>query len=348
MLPVTTNNLKRIAIRIALGILTVSIVGIAVLVLMWRDRLQLTDVELRPAPVAAQRSDSVTATWLGVSTLLFDDGDTQILIDGFISRPTLSEILLQRPVDSAAAMIDYTLNEYRMSRLAAIIPVHSHFDHAMDIGAIANRSSASILGSESTANIARGAGVPEDQVIIVSDGAEYSFGDFSVKLIESVHGPVGWRGQIPLAGSIDEPLVLPAPVVAWRAGRSYSIVIAHPLGTTVVQGSTGFIEGALDQVQADVVMLGVALLEGLGRDYAQAYWQELVTATGAQLVFTIHFDDYTRPHGEIELMPKALDNFAITAQWLEEFKAESDPDAQLFMPVFGQPIDLYPAESPEA
>jgi L-ascorbate metabolism protein UlaG (beta-lactamase superfamily) len=348
MFLVTTNDLKRVAIRVAIGILTILAVGIAALVLMWRDRLQLADIELRPAPVEAQRSDTVTATWFGVSTLLFDDGQTQILIDGFISRPTLSDILLQRPVDSDAAMINYALNEYRLGRLAAIIPVHSHFDHAMDIGAIANRTSASILGSESTAHIARGAGVPEDQIVVVSSGAEYSFGDFSVKLIESVHGPVGWRGQIPLAGSIDEPLVPPAPVVAWRAGRSYSIVISHPLGTTIVQGSVGFIEGALDDVQADVVMLGVGLLERLGRDYAQGYWQALVTATGAQLVFPIHFDDYTRPYGEIELIPKVLDNFAITVQWLEEFRAAWDLDTQLFMPVFGQPILLYPAESPEA
>ncbi len=348
MLPVTKNDLKRIAVRIALGILTVSIVGIAALVLLWRDRLPLADIELRPAPVAAHSSDSVTATWLGVSTLLFDDGDTQLLIDGFISRPTLSEILLQQPVDSDAAMINYVLNEYRLGRLAAIIPVHSHFDHAMDIGAIANRSSASILGSESTANIARGAGVPEDQIVIVGDGDEYSFGEFSVKLIESLHGPVGWRGQVPLAGSIDEPLVLPAPVVAWRAGRSYSIVIGHPLGTTIVQGSAGFIEGTLDEIQADVVMLGVGLLERLGRDHAQAYWRALVTATDAKFVIPIHFDDYTKPYGEIEFMPKVLDNFAITAQWLEEFRIEWDPDTQLFMPVFGQPILLYPVESPEA
>ena len=348
MLLVTTNVLKRIAIGVAVSILMVLIVGIAALMLMWRDRLQLADIELRPAPVEAQRSDSVTVTWFGVSTLLFDDGNTQILIDGFISRPTLSDILLQRPVDSDAAMINYALNEYRLGRLAAIIPVHSHFDHAMDIGAIANRSSASILGSESTAQIARGAGVPEDQIVVVSSGAEYSFGDFSVKLIESVHGPIGWRGQIPVAGSIDEPLVPPAPVVAWRAGRSYSIVISHPLGTTIVQGSAGFIEGALDEVHADVVMLGVALLESLGRDYAQSYWQALVTATGAKFVFPIHFDDYTRPYGEIQLMPKVLDNFAITVQWFEEFTAAWDLDTQLFMPVFGQPIVLYPAASPEA
>ncbi len=237
MLLVTTNDLKRIAIRVAIGVLTILAVGIAALVLMWRDRLQLADIELRPAPVEAQRSDTVTATWFGVSTLLFDDGQTQILIDGFISRPTLSDILLQRPVDSDAAMINYALNEYRLGRLAAIIPVHSHFDHAMDIGAIANRTSASILGSESTAHIARGAGVPEDQIVVVSSGADYSFGDFSVKLIESVHGPVGWRGQIPLAGTIDEPLVPPAPVTAWRAGRRRPRA-RPPSGSATMPGSS--------------------------------------------------------------------------------------------------------------
>ena len=30
----------------------------------------------------------VTVTWYGVTTLLFDDGDTKLLIDGFFSRPT--------------------------------------------------------------------------------------------------------------------------------------------------------------------------------------------------------------------------------------------------------------------
>ena len=31
----------------------------------------------------------VTVTWYGVTTLLFDDGDTKLLIDGFFSRADL-------------------------------------------------------------------------------------------------------------------------------------------------------------------------------------------------------------------------------------------------------------------
>jgi len=138
----------------------VAIVSV-IAVLLWRDRPDLDAIDWpAPAIASAMNPDAVTVTWLGVTTLLFDDSETQILIDGFFSRPTLTEIMLDLPVDNDAAQINYAMNEFRMRRLAAIIPVHSHFDHAMDVGEIANRSSASILGSESTAEIARGRDSP--------------------------------------------------------------------------------------------------------------------------------------------------------------------------------------------
>jgi L-ascorbate metabolism protein UlaG (beta-lactamase superfamily) len=153
---------------------------------------------------------------------------------------------------------------------------------------------------------------------------------------------------VPLSGSVDDPLATPAPVTAWREGGSYTIIVSHPQGTTIVQGSAGFVDGALDDVQADVVMLGVGLLEGLGRDYAEDYWQALVTATGAKRVFPVHFDDHTRPFGEIELIPSVLDNFVNMAKWLQEFRETWDSDTLLFLPVFGEPLVLYPEESPDA
>jgi hypothetical protein len=175
----------------------------------WNVRAEIADTGLHPQVVADAPEAAVTATWLGVTTLLFDDGETQILIDGFISRPSLFESLTKRPVTYDAPMINYVMNEYQMRRLAAIIPAHSHYDHAMDAGAIANRSSASILGSETTANIARGAGVPEDQIVVAEAGSPYSFGDFTVTLVPSAHAPIGLRGEVPLAGTVDEPLALP-------------------------------------------------------------------------------------------------------------------------------------------
>lgn len=345
---ITPVELKRWAKRTAITITSIIVVGAVALVWLWRDRESLDAIEWQPYPHIEPTLDAVTMTWLGVTTLLFDDGQTQVLIDGFFSRPSLADLVLGRPVESDAATINYVLDEYRMRRLAAIVPAHSHYDHAMDIGAIANRSSASILGSETTANIARGAGVPEDQIIVATSGEEYSFGQFTVTLINSTHAPIGWGGSIPYDGTIDEPLSTPAPLSAWRVGKSYSIIVAHPHGTTLVQGSAGFLDNALDGVRADVVMLGVGLLEGLGRDYVEKYWQALVTTTGAGHVIPFHFDDYSQPFGEIALYPRALDNFVDTAEWLEEIGATWDSDTRLHLPEFGKPVVLYPQASPEA
>ena len=334
--------------RTAIVTAGVAVLATVAVVWLWRDRVALDTITWPPYPFIEPRLDAVTMTWLGTTTILFDDGETQVLIDGFFSRPSIFDVVLQRPVSSDAATINYVMDEYSMRRLAAIIPVHSHWDHAMDVGALANRSSASILGSESTANIARGAGVPEDQIVIAESGASYTFGNFEVTMIASPHGPVGWRGNVPMAGTIDEPLEQPAPIQAYREGRSYSVVIAHPHGTTVVQGSGGFVEGALDDVPADVVVLGVGLIEGLGRNYAEKYWQAVVTSTGARHVFPMHFDDPTRPFGEVIPYPRVLGNFLTTARRLGQIRDTWDTDTRLHLPEFGKSLILYPLDEPEA
>lgn len=344
----TLDDLKNWAIRTVITIAAVIVFVAAGITLLLRDRPLIDEIDWPPLSAEEPLADAVTVTWFGVSTLLFDDGETQILIDGFFSRPSMADVVFDVPVQSDAAQINYVIDEFRLRRLAAIIPVHSHFDHAMDIGAIANRSSASILGSATTAQIARGAGVPDDQIMVATSDTEYTFGNFTVTLIDSVHAPIAWGGAVPFAGTIDAPLDLPAPVSAWREGHSYSIIVAHSQGTTLIQGSAGFLDGVLDGVRADVVMLGTWGLSGLGRNYTERYWQSLVTATGAIRVFPIHFGDYTRPFGEIALTPRVLDDFSDTARWLEEIRLVWDTSTRLQMPVFGKPITLYPQTTPAA
>jgi L-ascorbate metabolism protein UlaG (beta-lactamase superfamily) len=329
---------KRSAKTVAAVVL---LLGILV-ALLWNSRSDIDAINW-PAPTEASTAttSSVTVTWLGVSTLLFDDGETQILIDGFFSRPSLTDIFLRSDIDNDIPKINFAMNKYRMRSLAAIIPVHGHFDHAMDIGAIANRSSASILGSESTANIARGAGVPEDQITVVGGETLFEFGDFKVTLRPSSHAPFGWRGSVPLNGIVEEPLRLPQPVSAWRMGGAYTVIIEHPQGTALVQGSAAYRKYDLQSVAADVVFLGISQLDTLGRDYAELYWQHTVTATGAHSVYPIHFDDYTQPFGVIKLPPTFIDNIVKTTTWLSEFRRRWDNDTSLFMPEFGKPIAIY-------
>jgi L-ascorbate metabolism protein UlaG (beta-lactamase superfamily) len=336
---------KRVVTTLIAIVALISLVA----VLLWQDRPSLDAIDWpKPATASAMNPDAVTVTWLGVTTLLFDDSETQILIDGFFSRPTLTELLLDLPVDNNAVQINYAMNEFRMRRLAAIIPVHSHFDHAMDVGEIANRSSASVIGTQSTAEVARGAGVPEDQITVIEDDSSIEFGNFKVTLRPTGHAPIGWRGSVPFDGLIEEPLTMPQPVSAWRMGGAVTIIIEHPQGTALIQGSASYKKYELEDVAADVVFLGVGQLGSLGRNYAELYWQHTITATGSHSVYPIHFDDLTQPFGEVVLPPRIADNFEKTAEWLGQFRNRWDKDASLFMPEFGKPIAIFsqPASEP--
>ncbi len=308
---------------------------------LWQDRAALDAVPIEPVPRRVPPVDALTATWFGTSTLLFDDGETQILVDGFVSRPTLLEQLLDLPVSSDAAAINDFMLDNRLDRLAAIIPAHTHLDHAFDIGAIANRSRASIIGSPSAVLIGRGAGVPDDQLVAVGNNATFSFGEFTVTLLAGKHAGFGWNGSVPMDGAISRPLEQPVAPSEYRAGAAFTVILAHPQGTAVVQASAGAVSPALAGFEADVLFLGVGMLESLGRDYAERYWIDTVTATGASRVFPVHFDDYTQPFGVTRLLPVVLDDFVRTAGWLMEFQQVWDRDASLELPVFGEPISLY-------
>lgn len=327
--------------RTAFGLFAAVLVSIPAGIWLWQDRPSVAEIGLRTPEITETGAEGVRVTWLGVTTLLFDDGETQILLDGFFSRPDIFDLILRRPLVSSAATINYALDEFRMRRLAAVIPVHSHYDHAMDVGAIANRSSAAVVGTESTANIARGAGVPAEQIILATNGDTLAFGKFTVTLITTRHVPTGFGDRHLLAGFMSEPVTRPADITRYREGGSWSILISHPSGTALVQGTAGFIEDALADVQADVVLLSVAGLSRQGRKYAGDYWHEIVENTGARSVYIIHHDDFTRPFGQIELLPTSIDNVIESIRWLGVLAESSDEPVDILRPRFGEPIILY-------
>ncbi|BDD84142.1 hypothetical protein TPB0596_39050 [Tsukamurella pulmonis] len=115
----------------------------------------------------------VTVTWSGVTTLLFTDGNSAVLTDGFFSRPSIASIGLRR-VSPNLPRIRNGLERLGVDRLDAVVPVHTHFDHAMDSAAIAHRTGAVLVGGTSAAHL--GYPLPNTQVEVVRDGEPRTFG----------------------------------------------------------------------------------------------------------------------------------------------------------------------------
>lgn len=232
----------------------------------------------------------LSVTFLGVSTLLLDDGHSAILTDGFFTRPAMASVVLRRlaPDDRR---IDACLRRAGIRRLDAVLPVHSHFDHALDSATVAERTGARLVGGESTANVGRGHGLPEDRIVVATPGEPLTLGAFTVTLLESEHCP---PDRFP--GTIEAPVVTPAKAAAYRCGEAWSILVAHASGrTALVQGSAGFVPGSLAGRSADVAYLGVGQLGIQPEEYVETYWQETVRAVGARRAVLTHWDDFFRP-----------------------------------------------------
>jgi L-ascorbate metabolism protein UlaG (beta-lactamase superfamily) len=267
---------------------------------------------------AAEPDSPLSVTWLGVTTLLLDDGSSALMTDGFFSRPSLARVAAGKLAPSAAR-VDGCLARAKVSRLAAVLPVHAHFDHVMDSALVADRTDAQLVGGESAANVGRGHGLPEDRLVVAVSGEPIRLGAYDVTLIESHHSP---PDRFP--GVINGPLTPPVKVSAYRCGEAWSTLVHHrPTGRRLlIQGSAGFVKGALAGQRAEVVYLGVGQLGVLPPSYLEDYWSETVRAVGARRVILIHWDDFFRPLSKpLRALPYAGDDLDVSIRVLDGLAA---------------------------
>ena len=278
----------------------------------------------------------LTVTWLGVSTLLIDDGTSAVMTDGFFSRPGLGRVGVGK-VSPSPARVDGCLARVGVTRLAAVVPVHTHFDHALDSALVADRTGAQLVGGESAANVGRGHGLAAERLVIADTGTPIRLGAFDITLVKSRHSP---PDRFP--GTIDQPVVPPVRAVAYRCGEAWSALIHHRSSgrRLLIQGSAGFVKGSLTGRRAEVVYLGVGQLGVQPESYVVDYWMETVRAVGARRVVLVHWDDFFRPLSKpLRALPYVADDLDVSVRVLSRL-AEQDGVA-LDMPTVWQREDPW-------
>jgi L-ascorbate metabolism protein UlaG (beta-lactamase superfamily) len=299
-----------------------------------------------PIPAGA-----LTVRFTGTSTLLFSDGETDWMVDGWFSRFGPIE-LTTGPIGPDVEAIERGLARNAVDRLAVVIPIHSHFDHAMDAPEVARRTGALLLGSESTAWIGRGWGLDERQIRVAEDRRPLRFGAFTITLIETDHfvfPDPEVRARALGEPRIEAPLVPPVDAFDYRVGQPYAIHVAHPMGRFLIQGSAGFRPDGLAGFEADTVFLGVGGLGTQTADYREQYWHETVALPGARRVIPIHFDSLTASIegpfvGEVRAASLLSSGDDRTRAFLEEKLAaarSADPGFRILTLPRYDPVVLY-------
>jgi L-ascorbate metabolism protein UlaG (beta-lactamase superfamily) len=234
-------------------------------------------------PATATKSVPLTLTYLGVAGWAIADGRHTVVIDPYLSRPSLADGVPIVPDETAIA-------RHAPARVDLILIGHSHVDHVLDAPALAIRTGASIVGTVSTARYARSSGVPDAQIIPVKGGEDYAFDGFSVRVLPGLHSALDNKHTF-AADQLIAAGTRPTTMEQFAEGGALNYLLRIGGRQILVIGSANFVERELEGLRPDIAIVATGL-----RDELFDYSCRLMRATGSpSLVLTNHFDDWTEP-----------------------------------------------------
>lgn len=144
--------------------------------------------------MAQNQSPPLKLKYLGTAGWIINGGSVTVLLDPYISRVKLGTGPGIHSDDNRTTVMrsDYyasdTIGIDSLITSADFILVHhSHFDHLADVPYIAHKTGAKVVGTETTCNILRGYGIPDEQLYPVKGGEDYQFENISLRVIPGIH-----------------------------------------------------------------------------------------------------------------------------------------------------------------
>jgi L-ascorbate metabolism protein UlaG (beta-lactamase superfamily) len=244
-------------------------------------------------PAGAPGSSGATLRWLGNNAWEITTGATTILVDPWVTRFPTGTYTPAGIRPDTPLVVDRAAVDRHLPRADLILVCHGHFDHLADVPYVAERTGATVLGTESHHNMLRALGAPAGQLTAVVGGERLLFGDVTVEVFQSLHSMTGPRRQVPFPGTRPGAGPLPRPTtvsdLVEGGTLAYQITVGGRYGILVLS-TANFIERALAGARPDLAI--VAAGGGTVPDYAGRL---LRTLDHPAWVLPTHWDDIDLP-----------------------------------------------------
>ncbi len=245
-------------------------------------------------------------TYLGAAGWEITDGKTVVLIDPYLTRAKYGTPIDavspndSRPTvgNSTVVLPDTATIDKHITRANVILVTHTHPDHALDVPYIATKTGAVVVGTESTANLARASGVPEAQLRAVTGREELKLTGVPVRVIPSRHGifrrPSNPDAPPPVPPTISRDIKPPFRYADHAEGGTLAYVIRLAGHELIVFGSMNFIESEITGLRPDIALIG-GMPERANID---DYTGRILRALGhPRTIVPTHWDQFNVPYG---------------------------------------------------
>lgn len=224
-------------------------------------------------------------SWLGTAAFRLRYEGFELLIDPYVTRAPLRRALASR----RALLSDPDLVARYVPRADAVIVGHTHFDHAVDVPKIAERSGCTVYGSRSLRRLMQLYGLAH-RAVVADVFRPYEIGPFVVTFVPSVHSRLLLGAKIPFDGEITCEHAGHLTGSAYRCGQVYGIHIE-------VQGTTFYHQGSADLLDDCVRRRGVDFLLTCisGRGFSPRFVERTLRRLEPHTVVPMHYDNFFLP-----------------------------------------------------
>ncbi len=210
---------------------------------------------------------TLTVTWLGAASLIFQSGSEILAVDPFLTRPTLQQ-LLTADIHPATDLV----RKY-LPQCSHILVSHAHHDHLMDVPAVMAHTGADVYAPPNACKLLEAMEVDPGRIHCIRVGEKFQLGKFGVEVI---HGHHIWL-PLPIFGK------LPPKVHRPPRFREYRMDVA--LAFLINERGVRFAVAPAVPVQADILF---------AYPYAVRFMKNLKNLPPATVI-PIHWDNFFHP-----------------------------------------------------
>ncbi len=245
---------------------------------------QLTAQQLAWEPARSPLPPGLTLTWFGTAGFRLSYQGTVIWIDPYVTRLTLGELVRRKVVPASATAVERWIDA-----ADAVLVGHTHFDHALDVPAIARQFGCRVYGSTSLHHLMGLHGLAE-QAVIVTPHADHHVGPFRFHFVPSLHSKLQLGMGIPYSGELTCDHVDHLTPQAYKCGQVWGLFIEVAGIRIYHQGSCDLLEDEITDKNIDVLLAGIS-----GRRFTKGYFQRIISAVRPKLIVPTHYDNFFVP-----------------------------------------------------
>jgi L-ascorbate metabolism protein UlaG (beta-lactamase superfamily) len=247
------------------------------------DRATDRQLALGDSPLPA----GLELTWFGTAGFRLAYQGTVVWIDPYVTRMPMAAVALRTVVPSSADAVARWID-----RADAVLVGHTHFDHALDVPAIARAHGCKVYGSTSLQSLMGLYGLA-DSAVVVEPKRDYEVGPFRFHFVPSQHSKLQLGLRVPFSGELTCEHVGGLTAQAYKCGQVWGIAIEVGGARLYHQGSADLLEDEIVDREVDVFLCGIS-----GRRFTPGYTERILRALSPAMVIPTHYDDFFQPLGE--------------------------------------------------